>query len=297
MGVRRGTYSIVARDAGTGEMGVAVQSHWFSVGSVVGWGRAGVGVVATQSIPDPAHGTRLLDALEAGASPDEALAGVLEGDEVTDYRQTAVVDAQGRVAVHSGPACIPDAGTTSGDGWSCQANMMASAEVWPAMAEGFAAADGPLPERLVAALRAAEAAGGDVRGRQSAALLVVPADGDAWTRSVDLRVEDHGDPVGELGRLLVLHRAYALAGEADELTGAGRHDEAGVLYERAAALVPGNGELVFWSGLSRAGAGDLAAGVEQVRRAFALNPNLPGLLERLGPDVAPAAPAVRDALA
>jgi len=282
------TYSIVARDPVTGELGIAVQSHWFSVGSAVPWVRADVGVVATQSIPDPAHGTRLLDHLEAGAAPDEALAAILDGDEAAAYRQTAILDAQGRVAVHTGEGCIADAGHTTGDGWACQANMMASAGVWPAMAEAYAAAGGALADRLLAALRAAEAAGGDVRGRQSAAMLV--AGGFA------LRVEDHPDPVEELARLVVLQRAYALATEGDELTGVGDHAAAGERYEEAMRLAPHSDELVFWAGLAAAQAGDLDAGVERVRRAIAMNARNARLLERLGEDVAPAVARVRRSL-
>ena len=296
--VRRGTYSIVARDPESGALGVAVQSHWFSVGSVVAWARAGVGAVAVQSIPDAVQGTRLLDLLEEGARPDQAIDALLATDEAGAYRQTAAVDAQGRVAVHTGDACIPDAGHTTGDGWACQANMMASAEVWPAMAEGYAAAqDRPFPERLLAALQAAEAAGGDVRGSQSAVLLVVPAErGEAWRRSVDLRVEDHPDPIAELARLLVLHRAYALAEEADGLVAEGRIDEAGERYAAAAELAPRSDELLFWAGLARVQSGDREGGLEQVRRAVDANPGWLELLPRLSPEVAPSAATVLEAL-
>ena len=296
--VRRGTYSIVARDPESGALGVAVQSHWFSVGSVVAWARAGVGAVAVQSIPDAAQGTRLLDLLEEGARPDQALDALLATDEAGAYRQTAAVDAEGRVAVHTGDACIPDAGHTTGDGWACQANMMASAEVWPAMAEAHVVArDRPFPERLLAALQAAEAAGGDVRGSQSAVLLVVPGErGETWRRTVDLRVDDHPDPVGELARLLVLHRAYALAEEADGLVAEGRLAEAGQRYEAAAELAPQSDELLFWAGLARFAEGDRDGGVAQVRRAVDVNPGWLELLPRLTPEVAPSAAAVLEAL-
>src|SRR5829696_2679014 len=146
------TYSLVARGPVTGELGVAVQSHWFGVGSVVPFVRPGIGAVATQSVPDPAQGATILDALAQGAAPDAAIDAVLVGDEGAAYRQIGVVDAAGRVATHTGDGCMADAGHTSGDGWSAQANMMASAEVWPAMAEAFVAADGPLAERLLAGL-------------------------------------------------------------------------------------------------------------------------------------------------
>jgi uncharacterized Ntn-hydrolase superfamily protein len=283
------TYSIVASDEGTGELGVAVQSHWFGVGSVVPFVRAGVGAVATQSVPDPSHGPRLLDALAAGAAPDAAIDAILEGDEGAAYRQIGVVDAQGRVATHTGDGCMADAGHTTGDGWTAQANIMLSAEVWPAMAEAFVSADGPLAERLLAGLDAAEATGGDVRGRQSAALVVVSPTGAA----VDLRVEDHPEPLEELRRLLVLRRAYTAAEAADEAMAEGRMDDAAALYEEAGRLAPQSAELSFWAGLSEVQRGDADGGVERVRAAIAASPGLGTLLERLGPDVAPAADVVR----
>jgi uncharacterized Ntn-hydrolase superfamily protein len=283
------TFSLVAHDAATGECGVAVQSHWFSVGAVVAHVRPGIGAVATQSVPVPGGGARILDLLAAGATPDDALAQVLEGDEAVDFRQTAVVDARGAVAVHTGRSCVAHAGHASGDGWSAQANMMASPDVWPAMAEAFTASAGePLPERMLGALDAAQAAGGDVRGQQSAALVVAPL--------VDLRVEDHPEPLTELRRLLVLQRAYAAAGDGDELLAEGRVEEAGAAYERAAQLAPDNAELLFWAGLSTYQAGDAQGGLERVRRAIDGNPGLGQLLEHLTEELAPAAPAVRAAL-
>ena len=281
------TYSVVARDPASGELGVAVQSHWFSVGSIVPHIRPGVGAVALQSVPDIAHGSRILDRLGDGATPEEALDAVLRLDEGEAMRQTAVVDAAGRVAVHTGADCIAEAGQVLGAGWSAQANMMRSPGVPEAMAEAFSAATGPLAERLVAALEAAEAAGGDIRGRQSAALVA----GD-----IELRVEDHEDPVSELRRLLVLRRAYQAAGEADELMAEGRFDEAAARYERAAELAPDSDELLFWAGLGAAHAGDLALGVERVRRAIAMHEPWRELLDRLRPEHAPSAAAVRDAL-
>lgn len=283
------TYSLVARDPVTGELGVAVQSHWFGVGSVVPFVRPGVGAVATQSVPDPAQGAQILDALAQGAAPDAAIDGVLIGDEGAAYRQIGVVDAAGRVATHTGEGCMADAGHTSGDGWTAQANMTSSAEVWPAMAEAFVAAEGPLAERLLAGLDAAEAAGGDVRGRQSAAIVVASSAGIA----VDLRVEDDPEPLAELRRLLVLRRAYTAAEAADEAMAEGRMDDAAALYEEAGRLAPHSAELSFWAGLSQVQRGDAAAGVERVRAAIAASPGLGTLLERLGPDVAPAAEDVR----
>jgi uncharacterized Ntn-hydrolase superfamily protein len=286
------TYSIVARDADTGEFGVAVQSHWFSVGPIVPWAAPGVGAVATQSIAEPAYGPRALDLLRGGASAGDALAGLLAADPDSTTRQVAVVDAAGRVAAHTGASCIAHAGHVTGNGVSCQANIMVSPAVWPAMLDAYSAAAGPLAQRLLAALDAAEAQGGDARGRQSAALLVVPATGEPWATTVSLRVEDHAEPLVELRRLLALHTAYGLADEADSLSGAGRHDEAATLYRRAGELAPGNHELRFWAGLGKAQGGDLEAGVADVRAAIALHPAWRELLERVPPEIAPSAAAV-----
>src|SRR4051794_735834 len=265
--VRRGTYSIVARDPATGQLGAAVQSHWFSTGSIVTWAQPGVGAVCTQAIAEPAYGPNMLERLAGGDAPEAALAALLAADEQARYRQVAAVDAAGAVAVHTGADCIPFAGDAAGDGFSCQANMMASETVWGAMAERFRGTEGqPLERRLLAALEAAEGEGGDVRGRQSAALVVVPAEGERWRRDVELRVEDHAEPLGELRRLLDLHDAYVLASEGDDLAGAGRHDEAADRYERSAELAPDSHELLFWAGLSAYQHGDTEQGVAKVRR-------------------------------
>ena len=291
--MRRGTYSIVARDGATGELGVAVQSHWFSVGSIVSWAQPGVGAVATQSLAEPAYGPRLLAKLAAGSEPGAALEGLLAADDGARFRQVAAVDASGLVAVHTGEGCIAHAGHVKGDGFSAQANMMGSPAVWPGMATAFEAATGPLARRLLAALDAGEAAGGDERGRQSAAMMVVPAEGAEWARSVDLRVEDHPEPLGELRRLLDLHDAYELATEGDDLVGEGRHAEAGERYRAAAEQAPGNHELLFWSGLAIAQGGDVEEGAARVRRAIEMQPGWGELLPRLSEEIAPAAEAVR----
>jgi uncharacterized Ntn-hydrolase superfamily protein len=292
-----GTYSIAALDPDTGELGAAVQSHWFSVGSLCTWARPGVGAIATQSVVEPAHGPHALDRLALGEDAAAALAGVLAGDALAQVRQVGVVDARGRVAVHTGADCIPEAGHATGAHWTCQANMMARATVPDAMSAAFAQAGGDLAERLMTALEGAEAEGGDVRGRQSAALIVAPAQGEPWEARIDLRVEDHADPVGELRRLLGLQRAYELAGEADELMGEGRADEAAGRYVRAFELAPESDELLFWAGLAIAQNGDVPAGADAVRRAAAVHPGWLTLLERLSPDFAPAGEAVRRELA
>jgi uncharacterized Ntn-hydrolase superfamily protein len=295
--MRRGTYSIVARDRETGELGVAVHSHWFSVGQLVPWAEAGVGAVANQSVPDPSFGPRALELLRGGTAAGDALRAVLDGDEAVDFRQLAVIDARGAVAVHTGAGCIPHAGDVAGDGFSCQANMMAEPTIPAAMAQAFESASGPLAGRLVAALVAAEREGGDVRGRQSAALVVVGAQAGAWRPAVDLRVEDHADPVTELGRLLTLQRAYDLADRADQLAAESRHDQAAALYQGAADLAPESDELLFWSGLGLAQGGDIELGVARVRAAIDRGgPRWRVLLDRLSEEIAPSAAAVRDAL-
>jgi len=297
--MRRGTYSIVARDPASGELGVAVQSHWFGVGAVVAWARPGVGAVATQSVAEIAHGPDTLAGLERGLGAREALDAVLAADELARFRQVGVVDARGAVAAHTGEGSIAHAGDVHGDGFACQANMMAAPGVPEAMADAFLAAggagEGDLAERMLSALDAAEGAGGDVRGRQSAALLVVPGRGEPWRARFDVRVEDHSDPLGELRRLVRLARAYEMAGEADELAARGAASDAARLYVAASALAPESDELVFWAGLGAA-ADDIDAGAELVRRAIAAAPGWRTLLDRLSGELAPTAAAVRDAL-
>jgi uncharacterized Ntn-hydrolase superfamily protein len=293
---RRGTYSIVARDPHSGELGVAVQSHWFAVGPIVPWVRAGVGAVATQSIAEPAYGPRALDAMAGGLRAREALDELVADDELARFRQVAAVDAHGNAAAFTGEGCIAYAGHQEGHAFSAQANMMASPEVWPAMAHAFEAAAGPLSRRLLAALHAAEARGGDARGRQSCALVVAPAHGEPWQRTVDLRVDDHPEPLAELDRLLDLSDAYTLATEGDDLVGQGRHEEAGERYRSASALAPGNHELLFWAGLAAAQSGDLPTALERVREAIRLQPGWRELLGRLDAEIAPGAPAVWEAL-
>lgn len=255
------TYSIVARDPATGEMGVAVQSHWFSVGAIVPWAEAGVGAVATQSFVEPAYGPLGLDLMRMGRSAPDALKALVTTDADEAVRQVAMVDAQGRVAAHTGSRAIFAAGHHVGTGFSTQANMMENATVWDAMARAFETAQGDLADRLLAALRAAEGEGGDIRGRQSAAIVVVSAasTGKPWQdRRFDLRVEDHPDPVGELGRLVRLQRAYNALNEGDGLVTEGDIEGAMRAYTRAMELVPDeatNGEAPFWVGITLASIG------------------------------------------
>lgn len=210
------TYSIVARDAASGELGVAVQSRAFRSGGVVPWALPGVGAVATQSFTERSYGPLGLELLQAGKTPEQALAGLVAADPEPGVRQVAIVDAEGRTAVHTGDNCIPEAGHLTGEGYSVQANMMRSAEVWPAMVEAFEGATGSLARRLLAALDTAEAAGGDWRGQQAAGLLVVPAEGKPWDRVCDLRVDDYPEPLTELHRLLDLEEAYRNLPESED---------------------------------------------------------------------------------
>jgi len=252
--------------------------------------------VATQSVVEPAYGPQALDRLADGIGAQQALGELLAADPLAALRQVAVLDAGGGVSVHTGADCIVHAGHATGAHHSAQANMMARETVPQAMSAAFEGATGLLHQRLLAALDAAEAEGGDVRGRQSAAMVVVPPDGEPWRRTVDLRVEDHPAPLTELRRLLALQGAYDLAGSADELLAAGRVAEAGDLYREASRLAPESDELQFWAGLALAQAGELEAGVEAVRQAAERQPNWLVLLDRLSADFAPAGAKVREAL-
>jgi uncharacterized Ntn-hydrolase superfamily protein len=290
------TYSIVARDPDTGQLGVAVQSHWFSVGPIVPWARPGVGAVATQANAEVAYGPRALDLLERGMSAPGALKRLLAEDPLAASRQVAIVDARGEVAAHTGEACMAFAGDVQGDGVSCQANIMTTAEVWPAMLSAYASGQGSLTTRLLTALDVAESAGGDLRGRQSAAILVVPAAGDPWATVTSLRVEDHPQPLVELARLAKLDEAYRIAGEGDERLAEGRHDEASALFARACELAPESDELRFWAGLGAAQVGDMDTALAQVRAAIDVHPGWLELLRRLTPEFSPSAPVVLAAL-
>jgi len=247
------TYSIVARDSVTGEIGVAVQSHYFSVGPIVPWVESGVGAVATQSLVLVDYGPNGLELMRRGFSAPQALEMLMRGDSNPAVRQVAMIDTAGRVAAHTGDHCIPDAGQHVGRQYSVQANLMANARVWPAMARAYESAKGDLAERMLRALEAGERAGGDIRGRQSAAIVVVRAkpSGKAWQdRIVDLRVEDHSQPLVELRRLVRLRRAYNLEDAGDNFIAAHQPAEALRAYEQAAKLAPEIVELEFWAAVS-----------------------------------------------
>jgi len=278
------TYSIVALDAETGQLGVAVQSHWFSVGTVVPWAKAGVGAVATQSIAEPSYGPKGLALMEKGTPADEALQSLLAKDIGKNVRQVAMVDAQGNVGVHTGSRCISHASHLTGKNYSVQANIMAKSTVPSAMVQAFESTTGDLAERMLAALDAAEAEGGDLRGRQSAAMLVVSGEptGDPWTdRIVDLEVADHENPLIELRRLLRISQAYRHAQRGDEYMEKNEMDSALQEYSAATKLYPENPELPFWTAVTLAQTGELEKALLIFNDVFSRNGNLRELVPRI----------------
>ena len=278
------TYSIVARDADTGEMGVAVQSHWFSVGSIVSWAEPGVGAVATQSFVDPAYGPRGLALMRSGKAAPAALQSLLATDDFENVRQVAMIDAHGNVSNHTGADAITEYCDLVGDNYAVQANMMWKPTVCTAMSKAFESTEGDLAERLMAALEAAEGEGGDIRGKQSAALLVVNGDisEPAWAgREFDLRIEDHPDPIREMRRLLTMARAYRLMNEGDEHMTNGDIEAAVVAYSGAEALVPDSHEMIFWHGATLAAAGEVDAALPLFAKAFSMWPRWRDLVQRL----------------
>ena len=271
------TYSIVARDEKTGELGVAVQSHFFSVGSVVTWARAGVGAVATQAMVDIKYGPLGLELMSGGRSAPEALSALLKADKSADSRQVAMVDAKGLVAAHTGSKCLPHAGHVVGKGFSCQGNIMKSERVWGAMKAAFERNhEMPLAERMVAALESAEDAGGDIRGKQSSAILVVVPvlKPTYWEgRVIELRVEDHPAPVPELKRLLRYQRGYEWANKGDEFLTAKDYPRALDAYSKALSLVPEVDELKYWVGIGMLTSGQTERGERMVREVISKDRN------------------------
>ncbi len=261
----------MARDAASGDLGVAVQSAYFTVGPVVPWAEAGVGVVATQSVVNIGYGPLGLELLRGGLAPDQVIASLQAGDAEPDGRQVAVLSADGRVAAITGARSIPCAGHRTGSGYSCQANLMERDTVWDAMAEAFETSVGqPLADRLVAALRAAEREGGDIRGRQSAALVVVSGQptGRIWEdRRIDLRVEDHPDPVEELARLVRIKRAFATALAGDRIA--------------ALEIAPQMTQIRFLAGVAHAEAGDWDAAMPLLKSVVDAEPRFREALRRM----------------
>ncbi len=278
------TFSIVARDPATGEMGVAVQSHYFSVGPVVPWAEAGVGAVATQSLVLIDYGPNGLALMRGGKTAKEALDALVKADSARDGRQVAMVDARANVAAWTGPKCIPDAGYHVGDQYSVQANLMANDKVWPAMAKAYETTKGDLAERMLAALEAGQSVGGDIRGRQSAAILIVKAKASdkPWSDKVmDLRVEDHPEPIRELRRLVRLRRAYDFEDAGDNAISAKQPDEALRMYTKAMEMAPDVVELQFWAAVSVYTNGDETKGLALFRQVFAKEARWVALVPRL----------------
>ena len=250
------TFSIVARDRVTGEMAVGVQSHWFSVGTAVSWGEAGVGVVATQSFVNKSYGIKGLNLMKQGKTAPEALKELLAQDEGREVRQVAMIDKNGNVNSFTGKNCIDFAGNLVGSNYAVQSNMMLTDKVNAAMSKAFEKSAGkPLAERVLMSLQAAQAVGGDIRGKQSAAILVVAgkSNGQPWNeRIIDLRVDDHAAPLQELDRLLRLFRAYEhmdkgdLAIEKNNMTGAME------AYGAAMKMFPNNLEMQYWTAITLA---------------------------------------------
>jgi uncharacterized Ntn-hydrolase superfamily protein len=278
------TFSIVARDPNTGELGVAVQSHWFSVGPIVPWAEAGVGAVATQSFVEPSYGKLGIELMRNGKSAPDALRVLLAGDEGRDVRQVAMIDTQGRVDAWTGKNNIQAAGHIVGKNYSVQANLMVNDKVWPAMSAAFESNRGDLADRMLAALDAAQAAGGDIRGRQSAALIVVTGKptGQSWKdRTFDLRVEDNPEPLKELRRLVTLQRAYNHMNAGD--LAVEHKDNEGALREYSVAekLVPDNAEMIYWHAVALVNMGRADESLPLFRRVFAMDPNWATLTPRL----------------
>ena len=265
------TYSIVARDPQSGQLGVAVQSHWFSVGSLVPWAQAGVGAIATQSFVEVRYGVSGLELMASGLSATRTLDALLAADSNPAVRQVAMIDASGQTATHTGESCIEYAGHLSGENFSVQANLMLAPGVPQAMAEAFQQAGGSLAERMLAALEAAQGAGGDLRGKQSAAILVVSgkSSGRSWQdRPVDLHVEDSPQPLLELRRLLTLNTAYGHMNQGDHALESGDMEAALAEYGRAEALQPDNLEMQFWHAVSLVNAGRIDAAVAMFATVF-----------------------------
>jgi len=278
------TYSIVARDSVTGQLGVAVQSHWFSVGSDVAWAESGVGAVATQSFIDPSYGALGLDLMRAGRSANETLAGLLAADAHPEVRQVGMVDASGGTAVHTGSLAIQEACQQAGEQFTVQANLMLNPTVCDAMARAYRQTKGDLAERLMAALEAAQGEGGDIRGRQSAAMVVVRGkpSGKPWEdRVINLRIEDHPQPIVELRRLLGVARAYQHMNQGDAHVTEGDIDAAVTEYRKAEELLPRESEPIFWHAVTLASVGRVEESLPLFARSYQMHPEWKILVRRL----------------
>ncbi len=285
------TFSIVARDTTTGEIGVAVQSHWFAVGTTVTWAEAGVGAVATQSFVEPAYGPRILARMRAGETATKALVAELDADSLRAVRQVLVIDARGNAGAQTGEACIPYCGHHVARDHVCAGNLLSGDKGWDRMSEAFDSTAGrPLGERLLAALDAGQRSGGDSRGMQSAAMVIVRiVDPDRpWkNRVVDLRVDDNPSPIDELRRLYTIQRAYTFADQGDNAFARKDYAAALKLYDAGVQLVPTNDELIFWRGSMKMGIGDAAGAAADCGQAIRMNPRWGVLIARLPDSVFP----------
>jgi len=277
------TFSIVCYDSATGQFGAAVQSHWFKVADVI-WLEAGVGAVATQSWTDLAYGPLGLDMMHNGRTAQQALAGLLASDANNAVRQVAMIDARGVIATHTGAKCIPEAGHHQGANYSVQANLMRNNTVWDAMAVAFETTEGDLADRMMAALEAAQGQGGDIRGMQSAAMVVVAGEptGVVWKdRLLDIRVDDHPEPLKELRRLLNISRAYDKMDEGDEHIAAAEYDQAAEAYAEANRLAPGNPEILFWHAVTLVTVGEVERSLPIFKQVFEMDDSWRELVPRL----------------
>lgn len=279
------TFSIVARDTSTGEMAVGVQSHWFSVGTSVSWAEAGVGAVATQSFTNKSFGIRGLALLKAGKTAQEALDILLSDDAGIDVRQVAIVDNKGNVAVHTGKMCVQFAGHIKGSQYSVQANMMLSDKVPAAMSKAFEASAGkPIAQRIMLALNAAQAVGGDIRGKQSAAILVVPAksNNEPWNeRTIDIRVDDSTNPLQELERLLKVQEAYQYMNQGDLAVEINDMPNAMKLYGQAMKMFPNNLEMQYWTAVTLANNKEVVKALPMFKKIFTADANWKEMTKRL----------------
>ncbi|WP_299777344.1 DUF1028 domain-containing protein [uncultured Formosa sp.] len=279
------TFSIVARDVKTGEMAVGVQSHWFNVGSIVAWGKSGVGVVATQSFVNPAYGPNGLELMQNGTSAKDALQILVKKDEGRDFRQVAMLDVNGAVNAFTGANCVESAHQIVGDNFSVQANMMLNDNVVPAMEGAFKTYSNlPLAERVIKVLQAAQAAGGDIRGRQSAALIVVgpKLTENTWQdKLVDLNVEDSDNPIKELDRLLKVHNAYNFMNEGDLAVEHGDMKKAMTAYGTAQNMFPENLEMKYWTAIAMANSGQLDEALPLFKSIFEKDNNWREMTKRL----------------
>ncbi len=279
------TYSIVAIDKESGEMGGAVQSHWFSVGSLVLWAEPGVGMVATQSFVRPEYGPELLKLFAtSSASPEFALKSLLKRDSEQNVRQVGAVNVEGESVSFTGKDCVTYASSIQGDGYAIQANIMAKPGVPEAMEKAYLSTKGSLADRLYAALVAAESLGGDLRGKQSAALLVVPlkkVDSLLSSKIYDIRVDDSPTPLEDLNRLMRIQKAYIFANEGDILSAEGKLDEALDAYNRASELYPENVELLFWGAVILCTDGKFDIAKPMFEKIFEVSPDLKEMIPRL----------------